>query len=160
MRTFHNCALHFELRLSSQAQTECAYALDFVSLILSKHTPRQAEIAMSLVLKQSVPMGSLGAEMTQLPQKSPLQRQDDQLVSTGWKLQSLNATADSLLRSATRLEREMEEEAKYWEQVLAIKEKGWSICRLPRERHTLGVRYGFAEGTSFVAPVPQRYPDI
>ncbi|KAI9868551.1 MAG: RNA polymerase II mediator complex subunit [Pleopsidium flavum] len=39
----------------------------------------------------------------------------------------------------------MEQETKYWEQVLAVKEQGWSICRLPREKHTLGVRYGFAE---------------
>ncbi|KAL9125354.1 MAG: hypothetical protein Q9175_008090, partial [Cornicularia normoerica] len=39
----------------------------------------------------------------------------------------------------------MGREANYWDQVLAVKEKGWSLSRLPRENHTLGVRYGFAE---------------
>lgn len=39
----------------------------------------------------------------------------------------------------------MGKETTYWDQVLAVKEKGWSLSRLPREKHTLGVRYGFAE---------------
>lgn len=127
---------------------ESAYALDFVSLLLSKHTSRQADLTMSPYLKQNVPSGSLGVEVMQLPQVTEVEKRDAELVTTGWKLKSLNDTADSLLRSATRLEREMEQEARYWEQVLAVKEKGWSICRLPRERHTLGVRYGFAEGSA------------
>ena len=128
---------------------ESAYALDFVSLLLSKHAPKQAEISISPFLKQNVPMGSIGTEVVQVPQVTDTKIQDDKLVCTGWKLQSLNATADSLLNSATRLEQEMEREAKYWEEVLTIKEKGWSVCRLPREKHTLGVRYGFAEGKLF-----------
>ncbi|MCJ1243313.1 RNA polymerase II mediator complex subunit [Trapelia coarctata] len=133
------------LQQVSQALTESSYGLDFVSLVLSKHTPRQAEITISPFLKQHVPMGSIGAEVTQLPQESDQKRDDDSLTAVGWKMQSLNAAADSLLRSATRLEKEMGEEAKHWEKVLAIQQKGWSITRLPRERHTLGVRYGFAE---------------
>lgn len=64
----------------------------------------------------------------------------------GWRMQSLNGAADSILKSASRLEEEMEKEATYWNQVLAVKEKGWSLSRLPREKHTLGIRYGFAEG--------------
>ena len=127
---------------------ESAYALDFVSLLLSKHAPKQAEVTISPFLKKNVPMGTLGVERIQLPQVIDTKRLDDKLVSTGWKLQSLGATVDSLLRSATRLTKEMDEESRYWEQVLAIKEKGWSICRLPREKHTLGVRYGFSEGTT------------
>jgi len=130
-----------------QALTESSYGLDFVSLVLSKHTPRQAEITISPFLKQHVPMGSIGAEVTQLPQESDKRRDDDSLTAMGWKMQSLTAAADFLLRSATRLEKEMGEEAKHWEKVLAIQQKGWSITRLPRERHMLGVRYGFAEGT-------------
>ena len=125
---------------------ESAYALDFVSVLLSKYTPKQAEVSISPFLKQNVPTGSIGTEVVQLSQIPDKQIRDDELVSTGWKLQSLNAVADSLLRSAIKLEKEMSQEAKYWEQVLAVKEKGWSVCRLPREKHILGVRYGFAEG--------------
>ena len=67
------------------------------------------------------------------------------MTSIGWRMQSLNNTADSLLKSAARLEEEMARETTYWDQMLAVKEKGWSLSRLPREKHTLGVRYGFAE---------------
>lgn len=127
---------------------ESAYALDFVSLLLSRHAFKQAETTISPFLKQNVPMGSLGTEILQLPQVSDSKNRDDDRVSTGWKQQSLHATQDSLIQAATRLEKDLERETDYWEQVLAVKEKGWSICRLPREKHTLGVRYGFLEGKS------------
>lgn len=60
-------------------------------------------------------------------------------------MQSLSGAADSLLKAATRLEKEIGRETTYWDQVLFVKDEGWSLCRLPREKHTLGVRYGFAE---------------
>ena len=77
---------------------------------------------------------------------SELEKQNEKLASIGWRMKSLNSTADSLLQSASRLEEEVEKEARYWSQALAVKEKGWSLSRLPRKKHTLGVRYGFAEG--------------
>lgn len=125
---------------------EAYYALDFVSLLLSKDTPRQAELSMSQHLKQHVPLGSLGAEKVQAQQESPEMIKDQELVCKGWKLQSLNTAADALIKSATRLETEIEQETRYWEEILAIDKKGWALCRLPRERHTLGVRFGFLEG--------------
>lgn len=125
---------------------ESAHALDFVSLLLSKHTPRQAELTLSPYLKQNLPMGSLGAQVLQMPQRSDGERVQDEKIPLGWKLNALGSTADSLLKAASRLEQEIERETRYWGQVLAVKEKGWPICRLPREKHTLGVRYGFAEG--------------
>ncbi|MCJ1425171.1 RNA polymerase II mediator complex subunit [Sticta canariensis] len=131
-----------------QAYSESAHALDFVSLLLTTKTPRQAEITMSAFLKKSLPLGCLDTDVVQIPQKSEAEKKQDELVSVGWKMQSLDSVADSLLRSATRLEQEIERETKYWGQVLAVKEHGWSLCRLPREKHTLGVRYGFAEAHS------------
>lgn len=91
-------------------------------------------------------MGSLGAEIVQPPQKPQSEKSHDDLVTSGWKLQSLSSAADALLASATRLEREIKRETIYWGQVLGVKEQAWSLHRLPRERHTLGVRYGFSEG--------------
>ena len=93
-------------------------------------------------------MGSLGAEVVQSPQQSETDKRHDELVSSGWKLRSLSSTADTLLASASRLAEEIERETIYWAQVLAIKEQGWSLSRLPRENHTLCVRYGFAEGNN------------
>ena len=75
-----------------------------------------------------------------------MDKYDENLVTMGWKMESLNGAADSILKSASRLEEEIGKEMRYWEQVLKIKEKGWSLHRLPKEKHTLGVRYGFAEG--------------
>ena len=68
------------------------------------------------------------------------------LVGLGWRLRSLTRSADSLLNSATRLEKEMERESTYWRQVLQVKEAGWPVSRLPGDRQTLAVRFGFAEG--------------
>ena len=121
-------------------------ALDFVSLLLSKDTPRVAEVSLSQHVQQLVPLKCLGADKIPVPQLSPEEQRDQELTSRGWKLQGLENTAESLLRSADRLGREVESEGKYWDQILAVRDKGWSVCRLPRERHTLGVRFGFGEG--------------
>ena len=131
------------LKFASQAFNESAHTLDFVSLLLSKYAPRQAEMTLSPYLKHHVPMGSLGSEVLETSGPDPAQERQENLVSTGWKLLSLSAGADRILQDASNLEKEMEKEAKYWEQVLAVKEKGWNVCRLPREKHTLAVRYGF-----------------
>ena len=120
-------------------------ALDFVSLVLSKHAPGPAGLTMSEFIKQNLPMGSLGAETVEAPQVSETENLNHEMVSMGWRMQSLTGAADSLLKSASRLEEEMGRETTYWDQVLTVKEEGWSLCRLPREKHTLGVRYGFAE---------------
>lgn len=125
---------------------ESLASLEFVSLLLSKHAPAAAQTTMSAFLKQTLPLGSLGAEVVQAPKVSDAEKQNENMVAIGWRMQSLNRTADSLLESSSRLEEEISRETRYWEQVLAVKEKGWSLHRLPREKHTLGVRYGFAEG--------------
>jgi len=121
-------------------------ALNVVSLLLTKHSPA-AQTTMSALLKQALPQGVLGAEIVQAPQVSELEKHNDEMVGIGSRMKSLNGTADSLLKSASRLEEEMGRETTYWEQVLAVKEKGWSLHRMPREKHTLAVRYGFAECT-------------
>ncbi|KAL8827030.1 MAG: hypothetical protein Q9170_007173 [Blastenia crenularia] len=127
------------------AHTASSHALDFVSLLLSKHTSKTAEATISPFVKANIPMGSLGAEIMQEPSKSEAEKTSEGLVSLGWRMQSLSRSADSLLKSASRLEQEVEREARYWQQILAVKESGWSLCRLPGEGHTLGVRFGFSE---------------
>ena len=129
----------------SQATYESAMALDFTSLLLSLRTPGPAGLSMSPTLKENIPMGSLGSEVVQLQKKSSVEKEQDRMLLMGWRMQSLNTAADSLLQSATRLEGEIEKETRYWNQILAVKERGWSLSRLPREKHTLGVHYGFAE---------------
>lgn len=144
-------------------------------MLLSKHNPRQAASSLSPFVKASLPLGSLGAEYFRLAEtqakevansksnedvnvkndeeadertkeKSQNKVDDNMLVSAGLKVKSLGAAADAILCSARRLENEMRQETEYWRQVLAIQSKGWPICRMPREKQTLAVRYDFAEG--------------
>lgn len=125
---------------------ETMFALDFVSLLLSKHAPRQSETSMSAFLKQVAPVGSLNSEVVRSPPISESATKDVSTVSRGWRIQNFNAAANKLLNAASRLEGEIESETRYWNEVLAVKDKGWKVCRLPRERQALGVQYGFLEG--------------
>ncbi|KAL9130703.1 MAG: hypothetical protein Q9217_001182 [Psora testacea] len=136
------------LKQIGQAQQESAMALDFVSLLLSQGTPGPAGLTLSPFLRQNLPLGSLGVEIVQAPEESESERQLGEMVAMGWRMQALSDVADSLLNSASRLGGEVERETRYWDQVLAVKEKRWSLSRLPREKNTLGVRYGFAEAYS------------
>ena len=126
------------------------FSLDFVSLLLSSRNPAQAGQSVSPFLRDTVGLGTLGADKIQTSRVTDGQKKEDKRIAKGWKIQSLNNAVDSILVSATRLEKEIELETKYWEQVLAISENGWAICRLPNEKHTLGVRFGFSEGRSLL----------
>ncbi|KAL9002121.1 MAG: hypothetical protein Q9188_004932 [Gyalolechia gomerana] len=130
----------------SAAQRASSNALEFVSLLLSKYTSKAAESTISPSLKAMVPMGSIGAGIMQERPRSEAEKTTEGLLGLGWRMQSLARSADSLLKSASRLEQEMERETAYWQEILAVKESGWSLCRLPGEGHTLGVRFGFGEG--------------
>jgi len=129
-------------------------AHDFMSFLLSKHMPHAAARQENKVsqmwdfMRQNLPMGSLGMDRTNEPLITQEQKEDNKSIARGWKIQNLNKTVDSILASATRLEKEIELETKYWDQVLSIDEEGWAICRIPQEKHTLGVRFGFLEGAA------------
>ncbi|EER44922.1 RNA polymerase II mediator complex component SRB4 [Histoplasma capsulatum H143] len=131
----------------TQAHAEANYALDLVSLLVSRYTPRQAEMSMSPYLKQRAPLGSLGIDIIKTPEQTEAVQKEIADLSRGWKMENFDSAANKLLQSASRLEEEVTAETKYWAGVLNIKEKGWKVCRLPRERQTLGVQYGFLEAT-------------
>ncbi|KAL4952294.1 subunit 17 of mediator complex-domain-containing protein [Aspergillus filifer] len=135
------------IQFAMQAHMEASFALDFVSLLLSKHNPRQAEMSMSPFLKTAVPLGTLNAEVVNPPPKPESTVKDINSVARGWRLQNFNSAANKLLSASSRLDAEVDSETKYWNEVLAVKEKGWKVCRLPREGSALGVQYGFLEAT-------------
>lgn len=121
-------------------------ALDLVSLILAQRTPGPAQLTLSPIVKQTLPVGSMTAELVRGSSRPEADEEKDEMLAMGWRMQSLNRAADTLLDSASRLEQEMKNEATFWKQVLKVKESGWSVSRLPREKHTLGVHFGFADG--------------
>ncbi|CZT50663.1 related to SRB4 DNA-directed RNA polymerase II holoenzyme and Kornberg`s mediator (SRB) subcomplex subunit [Rhynchosporium secalis] len=130
-----------------QAHQASMLALDFISLLLSKDAPVQASLSLSPDLQAMIGVKTLGADKLAAPRTTDAQKQDNRNVAKGLKTQHLNKAVDSILASATRLEKEIEHETKYWEQVLAVSEKGWAVCRLPNQRHILGVRFGFSESS-------------
>ncbi|KAI5852948.1 subunit 17 of mediator complex-domain-containing protein [Morchella snyderi] len=133
--------------LVGHALNEALLGLDYISFLVSLHNPETGNLTMSPALKEAVPAGSLGFDKIQR-KPDPKAIKDDEIVSRAWKMEGLNSAADALLSASEKLGREVEKESRYWEQVLAIRDEGWVITRIPRERQTLGVRYGFAESAA------------
>lgn len=122
--------------------------LDSLSLLLSKQSPTQAGLTLSQQLREMVGIGTLGADKLDEPIIHPNKARDEEEVATGWTLMQINQARDAAEEAGKFLQREVEAESKYWEDVMAVKKAGWSICRVPREHHTLGVKFGFSEGES------------
>ncbi|KAI0540432.1 subunit 17 of mediator complex-domain-containing protein [Xylaria digitata] len=136
------------LRNIEFAHQSAMLALDSISLLLSKETPVQAGTTLSPTLRDLVGIGTLGASKLREPNVTEAQVQDDLSVATGWRVMGINAIVDSVVAAAERLEKEIELETKYWADILAVSDDGWTVCALPQEPHTLGVRFGFAESAA------------
>ncbi|KAJ4386412.1 RNA polymerase II mediator complex subunit [Gnomoniopsis smithogilvyi] len=129
------------------AHQNAMLALDFISLILTKQDPTQTS-SISPTLRELVGLGVLGVDKLAKPNMTEARLQDTKTVATGWKLADIDRSVDSLLTSASRLQKEMTIEAKYWADVLAVSDKGWTVTHVPNEPQNLGVRYGFSEASS------------
>ncbi|KAI1351110.1 subunit 17 of mediator complex-domain-containing protein [Xylaria sp. FL0043] len=136
------------LRNIEFAHQSAMLALDSISLLLSKEAPVQAGTTLSPALRDLVGIGTLGASKLKEPNITEAQIQDELAVATGWRVMGINDMVDSVLAAAERLEKEIELETKYWADILAVSDDGWTVCALPSEPHTLGVRFGFAESTA------------
>ncbi|TVY54779.1 Mediator of RNA polymerase II transcription subunit, partial [Lachnellula suecica] len=130
------------------AQQAAGFALDFVSLLISKDKPVEASTTLSAQLKDLVGTGTMGADKIHASRVTDVQKENTKRVAKGWKIQSLNKTVDTILESATRLEKEMETETKYWEQVLAVSESGWAKSAAPAfKNQSLGALRRNPDGT-------------
>ncbi len=136
--------------IDRQAHQAAMSTTDFLSLLMTKTNPTQAIHTVSPQLKETLSIGTFGMDKIS-PRDTRLtiaRRDDNKVVGKGWKIQALGRSVDSILAAATRLEREIDCETKYWEEILAVDQKGWKTCKLPQERNTLGVRFGFFEAAS------------
>lgn len=120
--------------------------LDSLSLLLSKQNPTQAGLTLSSQLREMVGIGTMGADRLDDSNITPAKTKDQEEVAIGWTLMEVNRTRDAAEEATSFLTTEMEAEGKYWEGIMSIKQAGWSVCRVPQERHALGVRFGFSEG--------------
>ncbi|KAF4779723.1 RNA polymerase II mediator complex component SRB4 [Colletotrichum scovillei] len=139
------------LRNIDTAQNAALMTLDFISLLLSKESPAQAGVTLSQQLRDWTGIGTLGIakreDNEEQKQRDAEKAKDNRDVSLGWALLDIEKTKESADKAATHLSKEVEREAKYWGEVLSVHQAGWSMCRLPAERHTLGVRFGFSEAS-------------
>ncbi|KAG0127707.1 subunit 17 of mediator complex-domain-containing protein [Tuber indicum] len=133
--------------LVGHALNEALFGLDYVSLLVSLQNPEAGSSSMSPELKKSVPVGSLGFNKVQR-RADPGSVKEDLAISHAWKVEGLNSAADTLMGASKKLGDDVGKEARYWEQILAIREDGWVVTRMPNERRTLGVRFGFAESAA------------
>ncbi len=119
---------------------------EVVSAALTKEAPVQASASISLELRNLIGTGTLGMDKLHAARISIATREANKNTAKGWKTQGLNKSVDSILAAAERLKNEVEHETIFWGQVLAISDNRWAICRLPYDKHTLGVRFGSSEG--------------
>lgn len=133
------------LRAIHQTHQTSMFALDFVSLLLSKENPGLAVTTLSPGLRDLVGIGTLGATMLDAPTPMTQSRvSDHKMVAIGKRLMDLNKAADTALATSKRLQREISLETKYWSEVLGVGDAGWQTFRLPHEPQTLGVKFGFS----------------
>jgi mediator of RNA polymerase II transcription subunit 17 len=125
-------------------------ATEIISAALSKDAPVQAGVTMSQELRDLIGTGTIGMDKLNAPRTTDATKLGNRQAAKGWKIQGLNKSVDSILAAAERLKSEVERETIFWGQVLAVSDSGWAICRLPNDRHTLGVRFGFSECRIFL----------
>jgi mediator of RNA polymerase II transcription subunit 17 len=113
--------------------------------------PVQASTTLRPELRDRVGIGTLGAHKVHETNITPEKKKDDAEVAIGLKLMEIDKTRDAAAKAAAFLEAETQKEALFWDDILAIKQNGWAVCRLPQESYTLGVKFGFTEGQPFPA---------
>lgn len=97
-----------------------------------------------------VGIGTLGADKLDNPPITPAKAQEQENIALGLTLMQTDKARDAAEAASSFLEKEVTAEGKYWEEILAVQKTGWSISRVPQERHILGVRFGFLEGISSI----------
>jgi mediator of RNA polymerase II transcription subunit 17, fungi type len=135
-----------------QAQNEALLALDFISLLLSKDAPNQGRQTMSQALTQLVPPGTLGYDKWPVNEPSAEEKESERAVTLGWQVTSIENSADSLAKAAQRLQKGVQHEQTYWDELLAIAERGYAVARIhpTRQRHIFGAQVGFMDGECYI----------
>lgn len=138
------------------AHYEVSCNRDFVSLLLTGDPERpNSHVTLDLRVKDRVPLGSLDKQFIRPPLVNAQQADEvekvaadtlyERRLAAGIKLRGLNSSADTILAAAQRLEEEMTREARYWQDVISIKERGWPITRSSGRRREIGVRLNTLE---------------
>lgn len=130
----------------STAGNAAMMALDFLSLLVSKQNPTTASATLTSHLREKVGIGSMGADRLDASNMTPEKTRDKDSIVAGWTMMEISETRDAAQEAARFLEREIAAEGNYWEEVTKVQQSGWSVCKMPNDKSSLGVRFGFSEG--------------
>ncbi|KAF4452227.1 calcium channel yvc1 [Fusarium austroafricanum] len=119
--------------------------LDFLSLLISKQNPTQAGVTLSQGLREMVGIGTMGADKLDNPPITPAKVQEQESIALGLTLMQTDKARDAAESASSFLQAEVTAEGRFWEDIASVQKTGWSISRVPQDRHTLGVRFGFSE---------------
>ncbi|KXT11623.1 hypothetical protein AC579_66 [Pseudocercospora musae] len=133
---------------ANDAHQQILLSLDMMSLLESKYAPAQAKTTMSPALSNATPIGTLAADVWhRMSQDKAREAQDDALANKS-RMKYLQQSADDLLAASKRLENNVRKETMFWDQILDVTNKGWSVSRIPTgqkgQQRLLGVHFGFA----------------
>lgn len=166
------------LRALESALQNGLIAVDFVSLLLSKDRPTQALQTLSPLLREKIGIGTLSAgrvanaaqaakalqtrhgrrgggggggslQILDETTRSNAQRVlDHKIECVGWQLLAMDRAAEVLAAGRKRLHAELRREQVYWSEVVAVRDRGWGLSRMPGQRRVLRVKFGFSEAAA------------
>lgn len=108
---------------------------------------------MSAALKEALPPSTLSYDIWKNPDEPSKQHrrrmvtniEKEKTMFKGAVLSSLDNSANTLTQAASRLEKDVKRETKYWEQLLLVSEAGFPVFRMPSDKRTLAVQFGARE---------------
>ncbi|KKA30177.1 hypothetical protein TD95_001159, partial [Thielaviopsis punctulata] len=133
------------LRSMDHAHNCAMITLDFMSLLMSKELPVQAGTTLTARLREMVGIGTLGSNKVMESNVTASRLHNDSMIGLGWALMDVDKARQTAAKLSVSMKQEISRENKYWESIVSVCESGWAICRLPNERQTLGVKFGFTE---------------
>ncbi|KAK0737529.1 subunit 17 of mediator complex-domain-containing protein [Apiosordaria backusii] len=132
------------LQQTQAALATSNWALDFLSLLVSRETPTQATSTLSPETRATVGLGTLGATMLAAPTALAQSREtENRMIAIGQRYLSLEKCISMAQSAQTRLDNQIQAEEKYWSEVSAVKEAGFKVARMSQEPQTMCVSFGF-----------------
>ncbi|KAK4181383.1 putative mediator of RNA polymerase II transcription subunit 17 [Triangularia setosa] len=138
-------AVRAELLQQTQAALATSnWALDFLSLLVSREMPTQATSTLSPETRATVGLGTLGATMLVAPTALAQSREtENRMTAIGQRYLSLEKCISMAQPAQSRLENQIQAEEKYWFEVSTVKEAGFKVARMSQEPQTMCVSFGF-----------------
>lgn len=131
----------------SYALNEALSVLDAISLTASGHSAT-AQATMSPALKQMVPIGAFRPKLTEpaeLTTRAKKRLNDLSLVS---KSQNFQTASEKFAGAFQRLQTQAQNQSKYWEEIASLRNAGWQVSRLPRDKKAIVVHIGAADASA------------